>query len=312
MKRQRVLQALGAAPLAVAGLRPCRASAQAQTLRCLTSPGDSSALPFYAQDHGFYATAGLDVQVDILANGGVVVPAVVGGAAQIGGTSVTTLALAHLRGVDLLAICPAALYTHRAPTSELLVARDSTVHTAADLAGKTIAVNGLNTNSHIATMAWIDKNGGNSKDAKYIELVYSEMVPALVEHHVDAALIIEPTLTIAKRSARVLALAYDAIALQFYLGVFVATGAWLGANADLARRFVGAMNATASWANAHQSDTLPILAHWLKLDPASLAGMTRAAYVAGLDPADLQPLIDVSVRYGALERSFPAREIIWS
>jgi NitT/TauT family transport system substrate-binding protein len=302
---------LGATASAAAAVPAMRVFAAGTPLRVLASPGDSSATPFYADARGYFTRAGLDVKVDIMANGGVIVPAVVGGAAQIGGTSVTTLALAHERGVPLVAICPTALYSDRAPTSELLVAKDSPLRTARDLAGKTIAVNGLNTNSHIATMAWIDKNGGDSKASKYVEFVYSEMVPALAEGHVDAALFIEPTLTLAKRIGRVFALAYGAIAPHFYLGVNVVTTAWLAANGDVAKRFVDAMAEAANWANGHHAESLEILARVLKLDPATLGGMTRAVYAGRLDPNELQPIIDVSVRYGALPTSFPAREIIW-
>ena len=307
MKRRFALATLAAA--ARSRTLPVRA---ADALRVLGSPGDSSGTPFYAQDRGYFRKYGLDVQLDIMANGGVIVPAVVGGAAQIGGTSVSTLALAHERGVPLVAISPTAVYNHNAPTSELLVAKDSPLKTARDLAGKTVAVNGLNTNSHIATMAWIDKNGGSSKDSKYVEFVYSEMLPALTEGHVDAALFIEPTLTIAKKNARVFALVYDAIAPHWYLGVNVARSDWLAANADVAKRFVQAMADAADWANAHHADSLPIVARYLKLDPATLAGMTRATYAGKIDPAEMQPIIDVSVRYGALPASFPARDVVWT
>ncbi len=307
MKRRQVLGTLAAAAAAAPAIN-VRA---ADTLRVLTSPGDSSATPFYAADRGIYKKYGLDVQVDVMANGGVIVPAVVGGAAQIGGTSVSTVAAAHERGVPLVALTPTSLYDHNAPTSLLLVAKDSPLRTARDLAGKTIAVNGLNTNSHIASMAWIDKNGGDAKASKYVEMVYSEMVPAITEGHVAAGLVIEPTLTVAKKTARVFALAYDAIAPHFYLGVNVARTDWVNANPDVAKRFVQAMAEAAVWANAHRGESLPIVAKYLKLDPATLAGMTRATYTDKMDPGEMQPLIDVSVKYGALPTSFPAKEIVW-
>jgi len=302
---------LGLLAGALAGLAAPPARAAGTPLRVLTAQGDSSSSPLYGVDRGFFAKDGLDVDLTVLANGGVTVPAVVGGSAEIAGTSVTTLALAHLKGVPLAGIAPTALYNDHAPTSELLVSKDSTLRTAADLIGKTIAVNGLNTNSHIATMAWIDKNGGNSKTVKYVEFVYSAMIPALDEGHVDAALFIEPTLTLAKKSARVFALPYNAIAPHFYLGIYVARRDWLDQNADVARRFVSALGEAARWANKHQAESLAILARSLKVDPSIFSGMTRAVFADSLDPREVQPVIDVSVRYGALSSSFPAKEILW-
>lgn len=303
----------GAAASAAGALTPRRARAAATRIRVLTDPGDSTAVPFYAADRGFFAEAGLDAEIGLMANGGVIVPAVIGGAAEFGVASITTVAFAHLRGVPLLAVCPSAIYTDRAPTSELLVGPGSPIRTARDLEGKTVAVAGLNTNSDIATKAWIDKNGGNSKSSNYVEFSYSAMIPALMDGRVDAALLVEPTLTIAKRDGcRVLALAYGAVAPQYCGGCFVAMQAWLAENADLAQRFVEAMGRAAVWANGHHAESLAIVARYLKLDPQTLGTMTRAIYSPRLEPAQVQPLIDVAARYGALARSFPAREIIWS
>jgi ABC-type nitrate/sulfonate/bicarbonate transport system substrate-binding protein len=93
--------------------------------------------------------------------------------------------------------------------------------------------------------------------------------------------------------------------------VYVVRTAWLADNADVAKRFVDAMADAATWANGHQKESLEIVARSLKLDPATLGGMTRAVYAGHLEAVELQPVIDVSVRYGALAASFPAREIIW-
>lgn len=305
-------QALGCLSAAFAPALPATAvRAVGAPLQVFAAAGDASSTALYAQERGFFTKAGLDVHVEVLANGGVTVPAVVGGAAQVGGTSVPTLALAYERGVPLAAIFPAAIYSNRAPTSELLVAKDSPLRTARDLSAKTVAVNGLNTISHIATMAWIDKNGGESKSVKYIELIYSAMIPALAQGHIDAALFIEPDLTLAKSVGRVLAPVYDAIGPHFYLGVYVATTSWLSENKDSAKRFVDAMGNAASWANSHHRESLEILARSLKVAPATLRGMTRATFAERLDPAEMQPVIDVSVRYGTLKTSVAASQIIW-
>ena len=152
------------------------------------------------------------------------------------------------------------------------------------LAGKTIAVNGLLTNSHVATMAWIDKNGGDSKASKYVEFVYSEMLAALNDNRVDAALFIEPVLTLAKKTGRVFALAYGAIAPHWYTGLYVANANWLANNAATAKRFVEAMTEASEWANRNHRESLQIVARWLKMDPQALSGMTRAVYGTHLDP----------------------------
>ena len=52
-----------------------------------------------------------------------------------------------------------------------------------------------------------------------------------------------------------------------------------------------------------------MLASAAKMDPALVAGMTRATYAEHLTAADLQPNIDVTARYGGLT-TFPASELL--
>jgi hypothetical protein len=66
------------------------------------------------------------------------------------------------------------------------------------------------------------------------------------------------------------------------------------------------------WANAHPGESGDILIKYSKMDPALMHSMVRAVYATTLDPALVQPVLDASVKYGALDRTFPAAEILWA
>jgi len=76
------------------------------------------------------------------------------------------------------------------------------------------------------------------------------------------------------------------------------------------RRHDFVLYGAASWCNAHHDDTAQTLAKYAKIDLARISGTTRSTFATSLSPADLQPVIDASVRYGALDTTVPAAAML--
>jgi NitT/TauT family transport system substrate-binding protein len=307
MKRSTVLAGFAAA--GIAGALPFRARA-AEVLRIATIPIDAGAEAWYAQAQGFFQKAGIDPQVQAIANGSAITAAVVSGAVDIGFSNMLSLATAHERGVPITAIAPASLYLSSAPTSVLMVPKDSPVKSARDLNGKTVAVNGLKNITQVAVEAWVDKNGGDSKTLRFVEMAFPDMPLALSSHRVDAALVAEPAVVEAKRDARVLGKAYDGIAREFLIGAWFTSQSWANAHGDLVKRIAQVMRETAAWANKNDAGTAAVLARSTKISPVTLRAMTRARYAERLETSQIQPTIDVAAKYGVLRASFAAAALI--
>jgi NitT/TauT family transport system substrate-binding protein len=298
---------LGVAALAVASF--ARADAQTLTeLRVATTPTDTGAQVYYAIELGLFKKAGLDVQVSSINAGSAVATAVAGGSYDIAQTSISSLATAHEAGLPFVIIAPGGAYSSKAPTSELVVPAGSTIHTASDLAGKTIAVNGIKSITQLAVEAWIDQNGGRSADSKYYEIPFVQMAPALATGRADAAFIAEPSLANAiAGGARIIGHAYDAVGKDFLISAWFTTSDYVKAHPDVVQRFAAAIAEASRWANAHQTESGAILEKYTKT-PTN-AKMVRVTYVDALVGREVQPLIDVSVKYGVLAKSFPATEL---
>jgi ABC-type nitrate/sulfonate/bicarbonate transport system substrate-binding protein len=131
----------------------------------------------------------------------------------------------------------------------------------------------------------------------------SQIAAALAEHRVEAAELSEPALTAEKQKGTVkpLAATFDVVGRPFYIGVFVASTPWVRAYPVTARAFSSVMRDTARWANAHRAETAAILAQHLNVSPAATASMVRARYGDVLSPELIQPIVDVSVKYGVLK-----------
>lgn len=306
----RVALAASAAVMLLPAALP--ALAQDATLTIGTIPIDATAEVYYADAQGFFKKAGLNVTITPFTSGGAIAAAVVGGAVNIGLADSVSMSSAHARGVPLTYIAPAGVYKKGAETYVIAVPDASSIKTAKDFAGKTIAVNGLKNINEIPTDAWIDNNGGDSKATKFIEMPYPAMLPALDSGSIDGAAIVEPFMTFAqaKGKYRLISLTEKNLAPAFAVAGWTTTKEWAAAHPDLIRKFVAVMNETAKWANANHPASALILAGVAKMSPDVTSKMERVYYGERLDPALLQPVIDATAKYGVIPKSFPAAEII--
>lgn len=289
--------------------RPANA-ADALAVNVISLPSDTAGQVYYAQDLGYFKAAGLDVRITDMTSSPAIVSAIASGAADVGFSVVGSAALARQRGLAVKFIAAGALYLASNPTAQLVGAKDTTIRTAADLNGKTVAVTGLADLTYYGTRAWIDKNGGDASSVKFVELPFPEMTPAVVQHRVDAAMIAQPFLTASAPDVKFIAPVDDAIAPRFMSTGWLAGEAWIAKNPEAAARFAAVMRQTAVWANAHQKESAQILMRYTKISPEVAATMNRVQYGLSLDPKLLQPPIDIASRYSKQTMS-AAADLIW-
>jgi NitT/TauT family transport system substrate-binding protein len=311
MRRSRFVRQACAVALGAAIVRTA-ASAAGPQVRFITVASESGVAPVYAADEGMFRSAGLDVTVTQLANGGSVLPAVIGGSADFGVSNPISLATAFARGAPIACIAATVYYRKESSTSLLMVANESAIRTARDLNGKTIAVNGLRNTPQLSTQAWIDANGGDSATVKFAEISFFEMGAALLSGRVDAAFFAEPMLSEVRSRLRVLGDPYSAIAPQFITGAFFTTLTYAADHPDIVGRVAAVLRAAGAWANAHPHETAIILARVEKLDVDRVEKMARSRYAEQLRASDLQPPIDVALKYGVLKAPLAASAMIWT
>ena len=309
LDRRSVLGLLAAGQAALAlSARPARA---AIAVKIGVQPVESAGQTFYGKDLGWFDQAGLDVQITPMSNGPALVSAVLSGALDIGLSAVGSVAQAHVKGLGVKIIAPAGMSLSTAPTDVTMVALDSPIKTAADLSGKTIAVNGIGNVLMYATQAWIDKNGGDSKKVKWVEMPFPSMAGAIAAKRVDGATLAEPYVSDAKSVARAIANPMDAIALTIPATSWFATDTWLQQQPAVAAKVVDVFRRSAAWANTHPKESGAILLKYTSIKPETLAMMTRSAFGTDVVPSQIQALIDVGVRYGDIDKPLNAADIIW-
>ena len=312
VSRAAALRLAAASALTTAARMPASAADEPIVLRVGTGVSDPSSEVLYAVDMGFFKKRGLDVQVQQLASGAAEVAAVAGGSLDVAESNVVSVAAAHLRGLPFIYIAPGAQYNTAAPTTVLVCGANAPYRSGKDLNGKTIAVTALRDSSQLGPMMWMDKTGGDSSTAHFVEMPMSEFAAAIDRGTIDAAPISEPFLHISMQRGqiRILAKMFDAIAPAFMQNSWFATTDWVKRNPVAAARFADAILETARWANRNHAASAQILKHYSRVTPEVIDTMTRATFSERFDPNLYQPIIDASAKYKFLERTFPATEIL--
>lgn len=265
---------------------------------------DVSSEPVYADAEGFFGRAELAAKIATFANGGQVLRGLASGTLDIGFVNAVSAIGAMQKGAALTILAPAAIYDRAHPITELVQAANSHYASGRELDGKNVGAPAAGGGGEVFTRAWIDETGGDSRTVHYvIGIPSTKIAAALAAHHIEAGELSEPTLTVETRTGRVkrLADALNVVGSPYYIGVFVAATPWVQDHRAAAHAFVTAVRETALWANAHRAQTAVLLARRLHVSLAITSTMVRARYGVTLSPNLIQPVIDLSVKYGALK-----------
>jgi NitT/TauT family transport system substrate-binding protein len=261
---------------------------------------------------GIFKKYGLDVQPSIVANGAAAAAALSGGGADVAFTNSLVVIQAHAHNIPLQYLVPGGLTTPQTGLSKILVLKDSPMTRAADLNGKVMASPSLHDVNSAIFLAWIDKNGGDSKSLRQIELPPATTVAVLQEHRADAVMLVEPNASQALASGvlREFANPYTVLSGPVNSAGYAVLKPATDANRDVYARFAQAMHEACDYVNAHQEDTVDIVAGFTGATPDAIRRSRRQQYPEYLEARMLQPLIDIGAKYGLIEKAFPAAEII--
>ncbi len=168
----------------------------ATKITLLYTPGDSFTESYVAKDQGIFEKHGLDVTLTVGQNGSVITAALIADSAQIGAPTPTVFLQAHEQGVDLVILASANRNPIQPPVSETgIVAREgSNIHSAADLVGRKLAVQGLGGTIDVLTKKWVETRGVDYRKVDWIEMQFPTMPDGLKAGLADVVSVVDPFL----------------------------------------------------------------------------------------------------------------------
>jgi NitT/TauT family transport system substrate-binding protein len=302
-----------AAGTAFATLPQLAAAQSTSSLRIIGPPNDGFKAVYYAAKSGIFTKHGLDVTVALINSGAAAAAALIGGAADVAYTNITTLILAHNKGVPMQIIAPGALFeSEQRMTTAIVVLKDSPFRSGADLNGKTIGSVSLGDTMAASIQAYVDQSGGDSKTIKIIEVPAAASIEALQAGRISAATMNEPAVSqsLATGNMRTLTNPNASISKRFLEALFAVMGPVASAKPDAMQRLAQAMRESSAYTNAHMAETVDLVAGYSGIAPDVVARSARFIDALTIDPALIQPVIDVLVKYGLTSPSFPAGQLI--
>jgi NitT/TauT family transport system substrate-binding protein len=181
----------------------------------------------------------------------------------------------------------------------------------ADLAGKTVAVNTLNNLGELAVRSNVKQAGGDPAAVKLVEVPFPEMGAALERGDVDAIWAVEPFATLAKGSgAVVVADSYTGPLENFPVAGYQVTKQFADDNPNTVAAFQRAITAASETARSNPDRVRQMLPTSAKVPAAVAKEVALPEYLASIDQAQFQRVVDYLNEFGILKQQLQAGELV--
>jgi NitT/TauT family transport system substrate-binding protein len=267
--------------------------------------------PFHlAVQNGYFQAEGVRVEAVTASSGQASLAKLISGEVDVAYSSYTPFFVAQSqKAADLRIVADAS---SAAPNTTMIVAvPGSGVRSAADLAGKRIAVTATNTISDTLVKSAMREAGVDSSGVQWISIPFPETAPALARGDVDAAFLTEPFITLAERSVGAVPIADTATGPTAELPTagYAALATFADENQDAVSAFQRAL-AKATAEAADRSKVEPLLVEYSGIDAETAAATALLTFRSTPDARELQRVPDLLLEFGVLREPVDAAAMI--
>jgi NitT/TauT family transport system substrate-binding protein len=245
---------------------------------------------------GFFKEQNLEVEVVNTTGGSAAVPGVVSGQFDFAFGNVVSMILAQAQGIELRALAEGNSSTGKqgADFCGLVVPADSSIRSPAQLANKRVAVNNLKNISETSVRQSIRKAKGNPTSVDFVELPFPDMPGALADKRVDAALVVEPFLTIARdQGAEVIASSFVDATPNMTVATYFTSQHTIEEQKDVVDRFTAAITRSLAYAQAHPDEARQALLTYTQIAPDVANRLTLPAWPSRINRESVQALAEL-------------------
>ncbi len=232
---------------------------------------------YLGQEQGFFEEQGIELEISAGQGGAAIIPGIVGGSLDVGFTNNLSLVIASAKGLPLQVAASGVDSTGDPALDPFTISTaDDSITRPADLAGKRVAVNAVNSIGDAVVKASVEADGGDPSSIQFVELAFPNMTAAMTAGDVDAAWIVEPFVTIgAPQGVRVLTTPLlDFTDIDVELSTYATSKQFAAENEDVLKRFKTAMDQSLEYAQQNTDAVRAVLPTYLDM-PAEVAQTVR-------------------------------------
>ncbi|NEM91090.1 ABC transporter substrate-binding protein [Galbitalea soli] len=277
----------------------------------------STADVFTGIDKGFFQKEGLTVTTTTLTAGASAIPQLLNGGLMFAAVDTTTAVSSTQQNVGITAVAPNTVGVPDDDGYAMVVAgANSGINSPKDLEGKKVQVNQLGGTAQALTSASITKDGGDPSKVQFVEIAPPQAIPALQAGRVDAVVLGEPNVTIAK------GLGFKAIfnpeqntVPKLPTFVFVTAASYAKANPQVVAQFQRAILASNQFDNANPDAVRSIVAAHTPVPGAVIAKAHLPLFgEESLTGDQVQRYIDFLVTYKVLQAAAVPKgsAVVWA
>lgn len=260
---------------------------------------------FVAVEKGFFAEAGLTVELKDIRGGPQVIAGIASGDLDGGSVSFLATVMARRKGVPLRIV---ASFGHSAPgedTQGIAVLKKSGITSLEQLSGKTVGAMMKGTEPWFHTVSALKTHG--VADYRYVELRQEEIPPALKSGTVAAGNLGEPFVTM---------MGDDVVLIHKFRNISGASGysfseQFIKEHPEAIKAFLGALGKAVAFARDNNAEARTILSKYTKLPPPVVQKVVLPSWDEKgrilVDEAD--KMLNWQVSFGLAEKKTPLDQI---
>jgi NitT/TauT family transport system substrate-binding protein len=289
-------------------------SAGTQVLKAGLLPNAETAAIRLGDKKNLFADQGIDLEITDTSSGAASITALVAGQFDIVFANTVSVMQGKDKGLPLVMVAGASTSTgvEGKDFSGLMISSDSTMKSAADLAGKTIASNTIKNIGELTARLSVKKAGGSTADLKFVELPFANMEQALQEHQIDAAWMVEPFHTTAlQHGLKDVASNYVDTAPGLTAAAFVTTEKVIKQKPELIKKFLAAMTDAGNYANAHPNEIRELIPTFTKVTAEIANEFVIPLYNPEVNVASLEAMLPEMKELEMISKDFDVNSVLY-
>lgn len=268
---------------------------------------------FAAQQLGYFEEEGLEVTLETSSGGAASLPLVAQGGLQISNAPPTSVIVANQQGFSFAMLPPSLDGEAESPGQTAVLAnKTSGVTELADLEGKKVAVNTINSVNWLYNRALLEQAGVNLDTVTYVEVPFPSMIDALTNGSVDAIDVPQPFFHIAEQTGKVATLGYTFSDVQTSVPItaYAATQEFVEENPRTIAAFQRAMTRAVGYMRENEAEAKELIAGYTGASPELVNEIALNKWSTELSVEGIQETADLMLEAGMIEEKVDVSDYI--